>query len=60
MSVRLEVPLPVTPAPLSPAEAFSVPSPTARVTVMEPEAASMSAMERPVPFSERLEDCSAL
>ncbi len=44
------VPEPEMLVPLSPAEAFSTPSPTDRVTVTDPEPASRSATERPAPF----------
>ena len=52
-----EVPEPDTSAPLLPAVTASVPSVTARVTVIEPEPASASAIDSPLAL--RLSDtCS--
>ena len=49
-----DVPLFETTAPLVPAVMVSVPSVTARVTVIEPEPASASLIDRPVFFRLRL------
>ena len=49
-----EVPELVTTAPLVPAVTLSVPSVTASVTLMEPEPASTSLIDSPVPLSVRL------
>ena len=49
-----EVPELVTTAPLVPAVTVSVPSVTASVTLMEPEPASTSDIDRPVLLSVRL------
>ena len=54
VTVSDDVPLPATPAPLSPAVAVSVPSITESVTVIGPEPASTSLIEKPPPLSIRL------
>ena len=54
-----EVPELVTTAPLLPAATFSVPSVTARVTLMEPEPASTSEIDSPL-FLRLSATCSVL
>ena len=54
-----ELPLPLTTAPLVPAVTVSVPSVTASVTVIEPEPASTSLIDRPL-FLRLSAACSVL